>query len=183
MSMTSLSVSDCLDILKDFKLRVPHVPVDLLTELAFNYGLDAPVDLDPMDIVSILSPSGTPRVFPAEIGDYRRVEAGFSEFMSRLCDQGVSFSMSAGCLLIVKSNHIDLPVYGRILSILSSHLHPQTHLGHALYSVGDASPKVSLKLILASTDSSNGVSVQPQSLSSTSISNEVPAFLLRGNGK
>lgn len=184
MSMTALSENDCLEILKDFQSRIPHVPNVLLTELAFNYGLDATADIDPMDVVSILAQPGCPEVFSVEINEQLSVEAGFSEIMSCLRNQGMSLSACAGCLLIVKANDIDLPAFGRIMTTLRQHLHPQAQWGHALYNSESGNAKVGMKLILAGTDSLNEVADRRQSVSSANIfTNEIPAFLRHDYGK
>lgn len=184
MSMNALSESDCQEILEEFRLGIPNAPIAVLTELAFNYGLEAPIDIDPMDVVSILASPRTPEVFSVEIDNQCGVETGFSELMSHLCDRSVSLSTCAGALLIVNGHHIELAGYGRTLSTLHQILHPQAQWGYALYNSGVANPKIILKLILAGIDSLTEFTGQRQSVSPVSIPNEIPAFLrLHSNEK
>lgn len=58
MSMLALPETECQEILALFRQHLPHVPDNWLQELAGNYGLDAVVDIDPNDVISILSVSG-----------------------------------------------------------------------------------------------------------------------------
>ncbi len=184
MSMNALSERDCQEILEEFRSWIPNASIALLTELAFNYGLDAPVDLDPMDVASILAHPGPTGVFSVVIDEQRGVEAGFSDLMSRLRDQGVGLSSCAGVLLIVKESHIDLAAYGRVVSALHQGLHPQTLSGHALYCVKNTNAKVSLKLIVVGNGSLIECAEQHQSVSNVWIFDEIPAFLQpHGNRK
>lgn len=177
MSMNALSESDCQEILEEFRSRLPNASVALLTELAFNYGLDAPVDLDPMDVASILAHPGPTEVFSVVIDEQRGAEAGFYDLMSNLRDQGESLSTCGGVLLIVKARHIDLAAYGRVISALNQGLHPQTLSGHALYCVKNTNAKVSLTLIVVGIGSLNEFADQHQSVSNTWVFDEIPVFL------
>ena len=58
MSMLAMPESECQEILALFRLHLPHVPDAWLQELAANYGRDAVVDIDPNDVIAILSVPG-----------------------------------------------------------------------------------------------------------------------------
>lgn len=58
MSMLALPESECQEILELFREKLPRVPDAWLQELAANYGLCAIVDIDPNDVIAILSVSG-----------------------------------------------------------------------------------------------------------------------------
>jgi hypothetical protein len=58
MSMLALPETECQEILSLFRQHLPHVPKAWLQELAGNYGLDAVVDIDPNDVIGILSVPG-----------------------------------------------------------------------------------------------------------------------------
>lgn len=58
MSMLALPESECQEILALFRETLPHVPADWLEELAANYGQDAIKDIDPNDVIAILSVPG-----------------------------------------------------------------------------------------------------------------------------
>ena len=58
MSMLAMPESECQEILALFRLHLPHVPDAWLQELAGNYGRDAVVDIDPNDVIAILSVPG-----------------------------------------------------------------------------------------------------------------------------
>lgn len=58
MSMLALPESECQEILAMFRQHLPHVPDAWLQELAENYGCDAIADIDPNDVIAILSVPG-----------------------------------------------------------------------------------------------------------------------------
>lgn len=183
MSMNALSESECQEILREFQSRLPHLPSELLTELAFNYLLDAPVDLDPQDVIFMLAAPATPRIFCAEIEDEQALDAGFTQFIAGLGGQTRSFPDCSGCLLILKTNALDLPAYGRVLNILRQHLPPQARWGHACYRHEDAHLKARWQLILVGSEALNATITTPQTQSAKGISMELPTFLLRGNAR
>lgn len=70
MSMLALPESECQEILTSFRQHLPNIPDALLRELAANYGLDAVVDIDPNDVIEILSgPGAVHRIEIALIGN------------------------------------------------------------------------------------------------------------------
>ena len=58
MSMLALPEAEYQEILALFRQHLPSVPDTWLQELAANYGLDAVVDIDPNDVIAILSVPG-----------------------------------------------------------------------------------------------------------------------------
>lgn len=87
MSMLAMPESECQEILALFRLHLAHVPDAWLRELAANYGRDAVVDIDPNDVIAILSVPGelhrieiplTEHVLPIEV--HRRMN---TELMAR----------------------------------------------------------------------------------------------------
>ena len=58
MSMLALPENECHETLSFFRQHLPHVSDVWLQELAANYGLDAVVDIDPNDVIAILSLPG-----------------------------------------------------------------------------------------------------------------------------
>ncbi len=181
MSMNALSESECQEILCEFQSRLPHLPGELLTELAFNYLLEAPVELDPQDVIFMLSAPTAPRIFGAEIEDDKPLDVGFAQFMAGLGGQARSFPSCSGCLLILKTNMLDLPAYGRVLNILRQHLPPQASWGHACYRHEDAHAKTRWQLILTEGGALNAASAAQHAQAETCLSMELPAFLLRGS--
>jgi len=58
MSMLALPEIECQEILSLFRQHLSHVPDAWLQELASNYGQDAIKDIDPNDVIAILSVPG-----------------------------------------------------------------------------------------------------------------------------
>lgn len=118
MSMLALPENECHEILSLFRQHLPHIPNVWLQEVAANYGLDAVVDIDPNDVIAILSVPGelhrleiplADHVPPAEI--YRRMSA---ELMVRRIETG----RIVASLLTIHGSSAKLADVGELVGLL-----------------------------------------------------------------
>ena len=118
MSMLALPKNECHEILSLFRQHLPHIPNVWLQEVAANYGLDAVVDIDPNDVIAILSVPGefhrieiplVDHVPPAEI--YRRLSA---ELMVRRIEPG----KIVASLLTIHGSSAKLTDVGELVGLL-----------------------------------------------------------------
>lgn len=133
MSMLALSETECQEILALFRQHLTHVPDIWLQELAGNYGQDAVVDIDPNDVIAILSVPGelhrievslAEHVPPVEV--HRRMKA---ELMAR----GIELGKIVASLLTIHDSSAKLADVGQVVGWVACDCSDRAAKGWAWY--------------------------------------------------
>jgi hypothetical protein len=147
--MNALSARECEEILEYFRLRHLDFPDGLLQELANNYGLDAPCDIDPLDIVEVVSRPGPFDVLTANIASQEQADAGLSDLLTEAEAKGMKVGTVGGALLVVKQTDMRFNTFVSMHRRLMDTLHPtRAILLQAMYCDSRLAGGVHLKLIL-----------------------------------
>ncbi len=152
MAMTALSAQVCEEILEDFRQRRLAFPDTLLQELAGNYGLDATCDIDPLDIVEIVSKTGRFDVFSGGATSQQLADGCLSDLLIEAEAKGIKLGCVAGALLVVKQTNMRFNTFVSMHSRLMDSLHPRVQLFQAMYQEISLDEGVDLKLILTGID-------------------------------
>lgn len=152
MAMTALPPEVCEEILADFRQRRLDFPDTLLQELAYNYGLDATCDIDPFDIVEILSKPGKFDVFTSGATSQHLADGCLSDILTEAQTKGIKVGCVAGALLVVKQTNMRFSTFASMHSRLIDSLHPGCQLMQAMYCESGLDGGVNLKLILTGID-------------------------------
>ena len=150
--MTALPPEACEEILGDFRLRVPDFPDAQLQELAFNYGLDATCDVDPLDIIEIISKPGPFDVFAGGATSQHLANSCLSDILIESETKGIRVGRVAGALLVVKQTNMRFNTFISMHSRLMDALHPGAQLLQAMYCESSLAGGVHLNLILTGID-------------------------------
>lgn len=108
MSMLALPESECREILALFQQHLSHIPDAWLQELANNYGLDAVVDIDPNDVITILSIPGELHRIQISLAKNEAPEAIHRRMLAELATQGIKRERIAASLLTIKDSSAEL---------------------------------------------------------------------------
>lgn len=115
MSMLALPESECLEILTLFRERLPHVPDAWLQELAANYGRDASADIDPNDVIAILSAPGKLHRIHLPLAEHEPLEEINHRMRDEMTLRGIKPAQTLGCLLIINSSSLTLKDISKII--------------------------------------------------------------------
>lgn len=147
--MKAVSTRDCEEILEGFRVQHIDFPDVLLQELAYNYGLDAPCDIDPLDIVEIVSKPGPFDVLTADIASQQQADGALSDLLMEAEAKGIKVGTVGGALLVVKQTDMRFSTFIKMHTRLMDTLHPsRAALLQAMYCESNLAGGVHLKLIL-----------------------------------
>jgi len=118
MSMLALSESECQEILAFFRQHLPHVPDAWLQVLAANYGLDAVVDIDPNDVVAILSVPGELHRIQISLAKHKLPEEVHQRMRDELATRGIERKQITANLLMIQDSSAKLADIGQIVKPL-----------------------------------------------------------------
>lgn len=140
--------SEILDYLRE---KCPDAVDGLLESLAENFGLDAPVDLDPADIAHCLSFQGDKLILASSATGQGRAKTALTNALAEAESKGINFAFSASILAIIKCKHmVSLKKdYYPVSEILHKSMHPGAFIGAALYEDPDMGDELNLTLILS----------------------------------
>ena len=120
MSMLALPESECREILELFRQHLPHLPDAWLEELAANYGQDAIKDIDPNDVISILSMPGhlhRIEIAPAQdeslVNIHRRIH-------EELIGRGIEASRVIASLLTIQNSSVRMDDVSEFIGLITS---------------------------------------------------------------
>lgn len=136
MSMLALPESECREILELFRQHLPHVPDAWLEELAANYGQDAIKDIDPNDVIAILSASGAPHRIMVPL----TIQETPSEFCNRtrnaLTTRGIDPEQIVASLLVIHISAAKLISIGELAWSVAAKFSASVRNGWAWYKPG-----------------------------------------------
>lgn len=148
MAMRSLSTQECEEILREFRLRCPDFPDQLQQELAFNFGLDAPCDIDFLDVIEIMARPGLFDVITGEATRTEEAEACLTDILIEADTKGVKVGSVTGALLIVKQTNLRFKPFAEMHRTLMDALHPGAQFFQAMYCESSLAEGLRLQLIL-----------------------------------
>lgn len=119
MSMLALPETDCLEILALFRLHLPHVSDTWLQELAANYGQDAVVDIDPNDVVAILSVPGELCRIQLSLAKHEPLDEVQRRVHCELAARGVKRGQVVASLLTIVDASAKLADVGDLVGMLA----------------------------------------------------------------
>jgi hypothetical protein len=108
MAMLAMPESECQEILALFRQHLPNVPDTWLQELAANYGVDAVVDIDPNDVIAIVSMPGKLHRIHVPLAEYEPVEEMKHGIHDEMAQRGIKPAKISGCLMIIHSSSLML---------------------------------------------------------------------------
>jgi len=108
MSMLALPETECQEILSHFRQHLPHAPDAWLQELASNYGLDAVVDIDPNDVIDILSEQGELHRIQVPRSEHEQPEEMYRRMLDELASRGIKTDRIVGSLLTIQDSPVKL---------------------------------------------------------------------------
>jgi hypothetical protein len=115
MSMLALPEYECQEILAMFRQHLANVPDAWLQELAANYGLDAVVDIDPSDVIAILSVPGELHRIQTLLTQREPIEKTCSRIRDELEARGIDQRQISSRLLIIQDSSAKLPEIGALV--------------------------------------------------------------------
>lgn len=141
----------CSKILDYLRERCTDPPDGLLESLAENFSLDAPVDVDPADIVHCLSFQGSKLVLVSSASGEGRAEIALSNALAEAEAKGVNPALSASALAIIKGYHgVSMEEdYYPVLEFLRGSMHPGALVGAALYASPEMGDELTLMLVFS----------------------------------
>lgn len=104
MSMLALPETECQEILFLFRQHLPHVPDTWLQELAGNYGLDAVVDIDPNDVIAILSVPGELHRIQVPQSAHEPPEEMYRRMLDELAHRGIKADRIISSFLTIQDS-------------------------------------------------------------------------------
>lgn len=160
MATMGCSESECLKILDQFRNAGLSVSDALLEQLARNYRLDASCDIDPNDIVLILSQPEPHLVLSAAVHDIDNAIGTLSSLLVEARQRvGSTFQVAAALLIVKGSPACPMPTFIELMSMLGNAMHPKATACYAWYDVPASVSSLELLLILT------GIGVDPDSIS------------------
>ena len=133
MSMLALPENECQEILALFRQHLPHVPDAWLQELAGNYGLDAIVDIDPNDVIAILSVPGELHRIQISLAEREPPEAVHRRMRDELATRGIESWQSTASLLTIQDSSAKLAEIGEHVQRLVADCGERVKKGWAWY--------------------------------------------------
>ncbi len=115
MSMLALPESECQEILAMFRQHLPHVPDAWLQELAENYGCDAIADIDPNDVIAILSVPGKLHRIRISLSQHDYPQKTRSRLHDALIAQDIEPGLILACLLTIHDSSVKLGEVGELI--------------------------------------------------------------------
>jgi len=131
--MLALPESECQEILALFRQHLPHVPDAWLQDLAANYGLDAVVDIDPNDVIDILS--GSEKLYRVQIQlvQHEPLENVHRRMRDELTRRGMRTDQITASLLTIRDSSAKLADIGHIAWITAADCMSNASKGWAWY--------------------------------------------------
>lgn len=108
MSMLALPENECHEILSLFRQHLPHIPNVWLQEVAANYGLDAVVDIDPNDVIAILSVPGKLHRIDISLAEHMLPIEAHRRVNTELVAQGIESGKIVASLLTIHDSSAKL---------------------------------------------------------------------------
>jgi len=134
MSMLALPESECQEILALFRQHLPHVPDAWLQDLAANYGLDAVVDIDPNDVIDILSVPGEQHRIQTLLTEEEALEKICSRLRDALEVRGIDQQQISASLLMIHDSSAKLAEIGDLVQRVAAEYGDSVKKGWAWYS-------------------------------------------------
>lgn len=119
MSMIAMPESECQEILALFRLHLPHVPDAWLQELAGNYGRDAVVDIDPNDVIAILSVPGELHRIEIPLAEHVPPVEAHRQMNAELLARGIEPRKIVASLLTIQCSSAKLADVGALARLPS----------------------------------------------------------------
>ena len=113
--MLALPESECRELLAYFRQHLPHIPDTWLQALATNYGLDAVADIDPNDVIAILSVPGELHRIQIHETEREYLEKVCSKMHDELEARGIKSEQIVASLLTILDSHSTLADIGKIV--------------------------------------------------------------------
>ena len=132
--MLALPESECGEILAYFRQHLPHIPDPWLQELATNYGLDAVVDIDPNDVIAILSVPGELHRIQIHETEREYLEKVCFKMHDELEARGIKSVQIVASLLIMQDSHSTLVDIGKIVKRVTCNNAVDVKMGWGWYS-------------------------------------------------
>jgi len=133
MSMLALPETDCLEILALFRRHLAHVSDKWLQELATNYGQDAVVDIDPNDVIALLSFPGQLRRIQLSLAMHKPLAEVQRRARCELAEQGVERGQVVSSLLMIMNSSAKLADVGELVEMLARDFPDDTMRGWCWY--------------------------------------------------
>lgn len=151
MAFSACSEKACSEILDYLREKCPDVAERLLENIAENFGLDAPVDLDPADIAHCLSFQGDKLVLNSSSTGQGRAKTSLTKALAKAESKGVNPAFSSSALAIIKCKHTASLIkdYYPVSDILNKSMHPDAFIIAAMYEDPDMGDEFNLILILS----------------------------------
>lgn len=134
MSMLALPESERQEILALFRQHLPHVPDAWLQDLAANYGLDAVVDIDPNDVIDILSVPGEQHRIQTLLTEEEALEKICSRLRDALEVRGIDQQQISASLLMIHDSSAKLAEIGDLVQRVAAEYGDSVKKGWAWYS-------------------------------------------------
>ena len=119
MSMLALPEAECQEILELFRQHLSHVPDAWLQELASNYGLDALADIDPMDVIEILSVPGELHRFQVPLSLHESPVEVHRKMRNELAVKGIDPGRIIASLLTIHDSSSTLADIGEFVGLVA----------------------------------------------------------------
>lgn len=133
MSMLALPEADRQEILMLFRQYLPHVPDAWLQELAANYGKDAVVDIDPNDVIAILSVPGELHRIQLLLSQYESMFDWHRKICNELAVMDIERGQIVACLLTIYDSSSTLAEVGVLWKLVSGECVGKEKSGWAWY--------------------------------------------------
>lgn len=119
MSMLALPETECQEILALFRRHLPHVPDAWLQDLASNYGQDAIKDIDPNDVIAILSVPGELHRIQIPLEEHEPSDEVHRRMCNELAARDIEPNQIAASLLTIQDSSAKLADIGEIVKHVS----------------------------------------------------------------
>ena len=133
MSMLAMPESECQEILALFRLHLPHVTDAWLQELAGNYGRDAVVDIDPNDVIAILSVPGELHRIEIPLAELVPPVEAHRQMNAELLARGIEPRKIVASLLTIHNSSAKLADVGQVVGWVACDCSDRAAKGWAWY--------------------------------------------------
>lgn len=116
--MLALPESECQEILALFRKHLPHVPDAWLQELAANYGLNAVVDIDPNDVIAILSAAGQLHRIQISLAQDESLANIHRSIHEQLIELGVASRQVVASLIAIQNPSAKMEEVGKFIGLI-----------------------------------------------------------------
>ena len=142
--MLALPESECLEILELFREKLPHVPNTWLEELAANYRLNAIKDIDPNDMIAILSVPGNLHRIEVQSDKHESVEETYQQMCSELAGNGIDPKKISASVLTILDSCAKFREISELVGCMVANYPAQSELGWSWHT----SPSIMLRKIV-----------------------------------